>query len=202
MSGSRVIAPLVLLASAPFLLGACGGDDSSSADEEEITAAIEQSATTDTAANCSELQTQNFTEQTEFESGEAAIKSCEDSAGDGDVAGDSVEVSNIAVEGDTATAEVAFTGGGLGGQELALSLVKEGEQWKLDSLDEFLLFDKDRFAQGIAEGASSDGETPQFLVKCIALQVRVTADDELKAIYLSGDEEQLVRLFGPCFQGT
>ena len=44
-----LLAPLALLAAAPFLLAACGGDDSSQ-DEDDITAAIEQAATTDDAA--------------------------------------------------------------------------------------------------------------------------------------------------------
>lgn len=197
----RLLAPLVLLAAAPFLLAACGGDDSdSSADEDDITAAIEQAGTTDAAENCTEVQTQAFTEQTEFTTGEDAITTCEESAGDGEVAGDSVEVSNIEVDGDSATAEAIFTGGGLDGQTLAISLVKAGDQWKLDSLDEFVVFDKASFSAGLVEGASSDGETPQQVIDCIEQAVNDTPDDELQTIYLSGDEQQLVGLFGQCFQ--
>ena len=105
------------------------------------------------------MQTQAFTEQTEFTSGDAAITTCEASAGDGEVAGDSVEVENIEVDGDSATAEATFTGGGLDGQTLAISLVKEGDQWKLDSLDEFVTFDKDSFAAGLLEARPRTGET-------------------------------------------
>lgn len=195
----RFLVPLALLAAVPFLLAACGGDDSSQ-DEDDITAAIEQAGTTDEASNCTELQTQAFTEQTEFASGEEAITTCEESAGDGDVAGDSVEVSNIEVDGDTATAEAAFTGGGLDGQTLLISLVKEGDQWKLDSLDEFVVFDKKRFASGLLEGASADGEVPQGVLDCVEQAVADTPDEELQEVYLSGDEQQLFSLFGPCFQ--
>ena len=201
MPARRPLAPLVLLAAAPFLLAGCGGDDSSQ-DEDDITAAIEQAGTTDAAENCTEVQTQAFTEQTEFSSGETAITTCKESAGDGEVAGDSVEVSNIEVDGDSATAEAAFTGGGLDGQTLAISLVKEGDQWKLDSLDEFVVFDKASFAAGLIEGASSDGETAQQQLDCIEQAVNDTPDEELQTIYLSGDEEQLVGLFGQCFQAA
>jgi hypothetical protein len=199
---SRLLVPLAILAAAPFLLAACGGDDddSSSEDEDAITAAIEQAGTTDDAANCTEVQTQAFTEQTEFSAGEDAITTCEESAGDGEVAGESVEVSSIEVDGETATAEAAFTGGGLDGQTLAISLVKEGDQWKLDSLDEFVTFDKESFASGLVEGASSGGDVPQQVVDCISQQVEDTSDEELQSIYLSGDEDQLFGLFGPCFQ--
>lgn len=197
----RLLAPLVLLAAAPFLLAACGGDDSdSSADEDDITAAIEQAGTTDAAENCTEVQTQAFTEQTEFTQGDEAITTCEESAGDGEVAGDSVEVESIEVDGDTATAEATFSGGGLDGQTVAISLVKEGDQWKLDSLDEFVTFDKDSFAAGLLESAASDGETPQPVLDCIEQAVSDTPDEELQTIYLSGDEQQLLGLFGQCFQ--
>ena len=198
----RFLVPLALLAAAPFLLAACGGDDSSSQDEDDITAAIEQAGTTDEASNCTELQTQSFTEQTEFASGEEAITTCEESAGDGDVAGDSVEVSNVEVDGDTATAEAAFTGGGLDGQTLSISLVKEGDQWKLDSQDEFVEFDKDSFASGLLEGASADGNVPQAVLDCVEQAVADTPDEDLQEIYLSGDADQLFSLFGPCFQGA
>jgi hypothetical protein len=162
----RFLVPLALLAAAPFLLAACGGDDSSQ-DEDDITAAIEQAGTSDEASKCTELQTQAFTEQTEFASGEEAITTCEENAGDGDVAGESVEVSNVEVDGDTATAEADFSGGGLDGQTLTISLVKEGDQWKLDSLDEFVDFDKDSFASGLLEGASADGDVPQAVLDSV-----------------------------------
>ena len=84
---------------------------------------------------------------------------------------------------------------------LAISLVKEGDQWKLDSLDEFVSFDKDSFAAGLLEGAASDGETPQPVLDCVEQAVNDTSDEELQTIYLSGDEQQLLGLFGQCFQG-
>jgi hypothetical protein len=197
----RFLVPLALLAAAPFLLAACGGDDSSQ-DEDDITAAIEQAGTTDEAAKCTELQTQAFTEQTEFASGEEAITTCEENAGDGDVAGESVEVSNVEVDGDAATAGADFSGGGLDGQTLTISLVKEGDQWKLDSLDEFVDFDKDSFASGLLEGASADGDVPQAVLDCVEQAVADTPDEDLQEIYLSGDADQLFSLFGPCFQGA
>ena len=199
MPRAPLLAPLALLAAAPFLLAACGGDDSSQ-DEDDITAAIERAATTDDAANCTEVQTAAFTEQIEFTQGEEAIAACEESAGNGEVAGESVEVLSIEVDGDSATAEVAFTGGGLNGQTAAISLVKEDDQWKLDSLDEFTSFDKEAFTAGLLEGAAEDGELPQEAADCLTQAIESTPDEELQTIYLSGDEDQLVGLFGNCFR--
>ena len=202
MPKSRLLAPLVILAAAPFLLAACGDDDDeASQDEDDITAAIEQAATTDDAVNCTEVQTQAFNEQTEFTTGEDATATCEENADDGDVAAESVEVSSVEVESETATAEVAFEGGSLGGQTLAVSLVNEEDQWKLDSLDEFIAFDKASFAEGIVSGAA-EGDTPQQVVDCVEQEINSASDEELQTAYLSGDENQLVSLFGQCFQGA
>ena len=185
---------------ATLTLAACGGDDDGGGEDEvDVTEAVEQAATTDAAENCTEFQTQAFTEQTEFATGEQAVTTCQESAGDGEVAGESVTVENIAVDGDTATAEVAFEGGGLNGQTLALSLAKEDDQWKLDSLDEFLTFDKAAFSTALVEGAD-DGETPPEVLTCVEDAINAKPDDQIQTAFLSGDDEQLVSLFGTCFQ--
>jgi hypothetical protein len=197
---TRRLLALLALCATPLLVAACGGDDGGG-DEDDITAAIEQAATEDSAEKCTEAQTLAFTEQTEFEAGEAAVETCESNAGDGDIAGESVDVSNVEVDGDAATADVSFEGGGLGGQEIAVSLVKEDDQWKLDSLDEFISFDKAAFAEGLSASAEADGDIPPETLTCITDAVSAAPDEELQATYLSGDPEQLLTLFGPCLQG-
>lgn len=199
MLPTRLTILAAVAVAATLTLAACGGDDDDGGgDEADITEAIEQAATDDDAANCTEVQTQAFTEQTEFATGEEAITTCEESAGDGDVAGDSVAIENIEVDGDTGTAEVAFTGGGLDGQTLAVSVVKEEDQWKMDSLDEFVVFDKATFATALTDGAD-DGETPPEVLTCVEEAVAATPDDQVQTAFLSGDQEQLVGLFGDCF---
>ena len=53
-------------------------------------------------------------------------------------------MTNIDVDGDTATAKAAFTGSIFDGQSLDLALVKEGDQWKLDEFKGFSNFDRTR----------------------------------------------------------
>jgi hypothetical protein len=195
----RFLVPLAIVAAAPFLLAACGGDDSS--DEDDITAAIETAATSDAAENCTEVQTDAFNDQTEFAAEGEGTASCEENAGDGDVAADSVTVDAVEVDGDTASAEVAFEGGNLNGQVIAVGLVKEDDQWKLDSLQEFVTFDKAAFTEGLVAEASADGETPQQVIDCVEQTIDAASAEEVQQIYLSGDEQQLFGLFGECFTG-
>ncbi|MDP9189493.1 MAG: hypothetical protein M3O25_09620, partial [Actinomycetota bacterium] len=183
---------------ASLVLAACGGDDGGS-DDDEITEAIEQASTSDSAERCTEVQTQAFTEQTQFSTGEDAVTSCEEGAGDGENAGESVEVEGVEVDGDSATADVTFIGGGLDGQVLAISLLKEEDKWKVDSLDEFLSFDKAAFSAALLEQSSSDSEIPEQVVTCLEQALSSTPDEQLQAAYLSGDQDQLLALFGPCF---
>lgn len=200
MRRTRTTILAVAAATAALALAACGGDDNN--DDADITEAIEQAATNDSPEVCTEFQTVAFNEQTQYETGDAAVQACEDDAGNGDTAGDSVEVSNIEVDGDTATADVAFTGGGLDAQELAVGLVKEDDQWKLDSLDEFVTFDKEAFSNALVSEAEADGDTPPQVLDCLQQQLDATGEEELQSAYLSGDEQQLVDLFGSCFQGA
>jgi hypothetical protein len=110
-------------------------------------------------------------------------------------------VSSVEVDGESATAEAAFTGGTLDGQAVGLSLVKEGDQWKLDSLDEFVTFDKEALANSFSESLSSDEDVPPEVATCIVDELNAADDATIQEAYLSGDEEQLFGLFGTCLGG-
>ena len=195
----RKLALLIAALSSAFALAACGSDDSSE-DEDQITDAIETAATSGEPSTCTELQTQRFNEQTQFETGDAALATCKEQALD--VAAESVEVSNIEVDGDTATADTAFSGAQLDGQTITISLVKEGDQWKLDHLDEFVEFDAQAFADGIAEGASQGSDAaPPEIVDCLRNAITSGDPEAIETAYLSGDSSQLEGIFAQCFQG-
>ena len=101
-----------LLVFSALAVVACG---SSNSDESQVEEVVETSATSTDPADCTKLQTQQFLEQTTQESGKAAVKKCEEEA-KGEEGAESASVSNVEVDGSSATAEAALTGGGLGGQ--------------------------------------------------------------------------------------
>jgi hypothetical protein len=181
-------------------LGACGdgGDDQEpSAEEQQIAKVIEEAAIRADPANCSELQTESFNEQIYLETGEEATEACEEEPEEDQA--DSVEVSEIEVDGTTATAEAAIGGGDFDGQTLALELVKEDEQWKIDRLADFAELDRDSLNAAFAENVDRDGETPEELRDCVVEEFESFSDHEVEDLYLSGDPQRFLDAFGACF---
>ena len=198
--GKRVIAMLAAALLATFALAACGGDDNDDnggADEGQITKAIEAAAVSGDPSACTQYETQNFVEQTNDGTGAAAVKSCEKDA-DSSVA-DSVDVSEIEVDGSSATAKAAVTGSIFDGQTLDLALVKDGDQWKLDKFNGFEDFDKDKIVDGFTEQLKQDGSIPPAAVDCITQQFQ-NADDETIEGFFTSDSSNggLDQLFKPC----
>jgi hypothetical protein len=191
----HLLLPCLLLVSALFLV-ACGGSGSS--DESEIEDAIETSATSDDPANCTDLETQSFVEQSTSESGKAALKSCEEETADPESKADSVEVTEVEVEGDKATAQAAIAGGGFDGQALVLALVKDGNQWKLDEITEFAKFDQGAFAQQFKTQLEKGGEVEPKTTSCIVEALEEAPRAELEELMLSGDSTPIEELAESC----
>lgn len=202
------LAILVLAAlAAAMVLAACGddednGDAGASAEEREIVDVITTSVTSTDPADCTRLQTQAFAEQANFETGEAAIRDCEEEAADTSDDPESVEVTNVAVDGTAATADVSFTGSVLDGSTVSVSLLEEGEQWKLDRLDDIPEFDGDAFRREFAAQLPAEGDVPPQVSDCIVAAFEEASDEEIKSAFLSGDEQELIGLFGRCVPGA
>jgi len=199
MPASRLLAVLAMLCALPFLLAGCGGDDDDGggSDTDQITEVIETSATSDDPANCTELQTQAFTEQTNFETGEAAVTSCEEDAEDTSDNPESVDVADVSVDGESATAAVTFTGGAYDGSTLTVSLVKDGDQWKLDSIDDIPEFNAEGTKSALVEQLQADAELTPEQKACASQAVQGTDEATLRSIAL-GDANALVSLFAAC----
>lgn len=204
MRGGRLLTLLATLALAVGLL-ACGDDaddggDKPAGDEAEISEVIETTSTSADPTHCTELETQRFVEQTTAEQGEDALVECQED--DDESNADSVEVTNVTVNGATATADAAFTGSGLDGQAVNLSLVKEGEQWKLDHIERFVNFDKQAFLDAVRELllASDDPPVDEEQADCVVTALGAEDDASLQQQFLSGDDTQLEQLITPCFQ--
>ena len=85
-------------------------------------------------------------------------------------------------------------------RQIAVSLVKEDDQWKLDSLDEFIVFDKAAFTSVLLEQAAERSRHAAEVVTCVEEQLGAASEEDLQTAFLSGDEQQLVGLFGTCFE--
>lgn len=200
----RVLSALILVLVAALSLAACGGDDDDggSGDEAAVTDTIETSINSTDPADCTKLATQRFLEQTEFETGDAAVASCEENAADTSDDPDSVEVSDVSVDGETATADVTFSGSAFDGSTLSVDLTKEADQWKLDAITDIPTFNRAAFDQEFARQlGSGEDAVPAEIADCISQSLGQTDDEQVKTAILSGNQEELLALFGSCISG-
>ena len=193
-------AVLVAVAVLPLTLAACGGgNDLSSDDQDQITKTIEFAAVSGDPKACTEAQTLKFTEQTSGGTGDAAVKSCEKNAKD--TPADSVEVTNIDGDSDSATADASFTGKVFDGQTIEVGLVKEGDKWKLDDAIGFKNFDRDKFVAGLEKQFASEGGAPPGTVDCVSKNLDALSDQQIEDLFLHSNKQLENQVFGSCFNG-
>lgn len=196
MKKRHLLLPLALLALA---LVACGGGGDS--DEDKIVEVIETSVTSADPADCKELATQAFLEQTELEQGAAAVESCEESAEDTADDPESVEVSEVEVDGSAATANAAFSGGSFDGQTLTVALVDEDGDWKMDEITGFAKFDQEGLATAFEEAFESDEDVDPQLATCFAETIRELPKAEAEQLVIGGSQEPVVEIVEGCSEG-
>lgn len=195
MNKRHLLLPCLVVASA-FLLVACGGGGKS--DEDQITEAIETSATSTDPADCTKFATQNFLEQTTQESGPAAAKRCEEEAGEPEGSSESAAVSKLEIEGSEATADVALTGGGFDGQALAVALLKDGDQWKLNEITGFAKFNQARLVETFEKRFSEASEISGRTVTCFTEALEEASESEIEELLMSGSSEPIEELAEAC----
>jgi hypothetical protein len=126
-TATPVIAAIAVLA---LLAPGCGDDDGD--DEQEVREVVEEVFTSNDPEICGRL-TQNLLDQTSSQQGEEALADCEEQVQEGEPP-DSVEVGNVSAEGDEASATFSISGGDLEGGAGEVTLVREGDQWKVDAI--------------------------------------------------------------------
>jgi hypothetical protein len=196
MFRSRSIVLALLALGLALVLAACGGGGSD--DEGEITDVITTSVKSTDPADCTKLETQRFVEQTEFSTGPAAVTECQQDASDTSDDPDSVDVADIKVDGDNATANVTFTGGSFGGSTLTVALVKDGDQWKLDKITDIVSLDVATFKRSFADRLAASGDVPAQIKSCIGQAIQGASEQQIKQALLGGTEQDLVGLFSQC----
>ena len=186
-------------------LAACGGGDDSdsttgSADEAAITKAIQALATGTDPTACTQYATQKFVDQTNGPStGQAAVTACEKDfrSGQGAVA-DSVEVTDVQVDGSTATASAKATGNIFDGQTIELALVKEGGAWKLDLFKGFSDFDKTALINSFKGQLQSELGSSAAL-NCVTQNLDKQSDQALENSFTDSNDNTLdQQVFKPC----
>lgn len=180
---------LTLLAGA--LLAACSGDDpgggTEPVPEEEIQALLDRSFTASTEDDCVEIYTERAVEQVAQTDGDPVVE-CEENY-DPESDADSIEVSDLAVDGASATVTVASEGGVLDGTNVSLALVDD-EGWKIDQIDDIVIEDRTAFTKA-ADEALQEFEGAEVTKKqsgCIKRYITEdVTDEELERAILEGD---------------
>lgn len=194
MSKHLLLLPCLLVLSA-LAFSACG---SGSDEEGKVEETIETAATSTDPANCAKLETQNFMEQTGNEGGKSALKSCEEEAEKGENA-ESVEISNVEVDGSDATAEVVLSGGNsLEGQALEVALVQEGDQWKLNEVVKFTHFDKAKLVKSFEREIEKTGETSSKFAACFIEAFKEANQAEVERMLFSGNSKAFEEIAEGC----
>ncbi|MFL5899358.1 MAG: hypothetical protein ACJ76D_13045 [Solirubrobacterales bacterium] len=188
-----LLLPALLLA---LGLAACGGGGES--DEDKIVNTIETAATGTDPTVCDETQTLAFMEQTTGSGGKEAEKQCEKEAEAGEDNPDSVDVSNVRVGGEKATADAAFKGGTFDEQTLELALVEEDGEWKLDEFSGFAKFDPAPFVSALAEQLEEEPEIEPETAGCIVEGIEELPDSELESLVVENNTGPIGEIAEAC----
>lgn len=201
MKKTLLMLTLVLIASA-LALTACGGGGSSSSggsdDEAAIESTIEESATSTDPSKCTEFQTEAFNQQDHGVPAKEATKVCEESVEGTETPAESVNVSDIKVNGETATADAEIQGSPLNNQTVEVELAKEGGDWKLNKFTGFAKYDAKGLAAAFEEEVGKqEGITPG-LAKCLAEGIAKMPQGEAEELAFEGSTDGIEALVESC----
>jgi hypothetical protein len=152
---------------------------------------VEKSATSTSPSKCTEYQTVAFNEQDTGAKGQEAVAACEENVKESESPAEKIDVSNIDVEGETATAEAAVTGSALNGQTVELEVVEEGGTWKLNKFLSFTKFDGGALAEGLEEQfAKEEGVDPEE-AECVSQGIGNAPQKAVEELAFEGNYEAL-----------
>lgn len=186
----------MLLGGAALGLSACGG---ASSEEAEIRATIEAAAFDADPAGCRRYATQKLLEQTYKEQGERVFRRCEEDV-DEDMP-TAVTVTRIEVDGNEATAQVAYDGDrDYVGLVMILALVKRDGRWLEDEVTEFVEFDADavvmNWGRQMLRRAPSGVEARASA--CVIERLDDLDDEQFEALLLNPSYQPVMELARPC----
>jgi hypothetical protein len=196
---SLLLLPIALIAMA-MALTACGGGSSSSGGGEEaaIEEAIETSATSSDPSKCTEVQTEAFNETETGKTGKAALEACEKEAENESDPAESVNVSEISENGETATANAEIEGGSLAGQSVKIEVTKEDGDWKLNELVGFSNYEPAGIASVMEEKLGEEEGITPALAKCVAEGIEEMSQKEAEAMVFEKSSEGVEEIATAC----
>ena len=112
------------------------------------------------------------------------VPACEASIGRSGV--ERLKVDQISIDGDTASAVVTNSGGGLDGSRVRLRLCKEGGYWKLDRLLGFPHFDRPGYEHAYRHSVLAEG-TSGGALNCVSTRIRPLPDARIESLLLRGE---------------
>jgi hypothetical protein len=187
------------LAASAALLAACGpGREEAPGDKGEIADVVERVSTSTDPEDCTRLQTLVYVEQHNFSTEDDALADCRESAREPGDDPDSVRVTNVEVDGDTASADVTYEGGALDGSTFTLGLVLEDRQWKVDRTTDIPEMNVDAFRRALVERLAELGEVAPSVQRCISDSLKQAEEEQVTAAILGGTGESLSTLFIEC----
>lgn len=200
---SRYVLTCLLAVFSATGIGACGETRSSGSDDpgSEIAATVTQAYTSSDPTSCTVLSTLQSVEQVTGYSGQTAVSYCQQSASDPANDARAVEVSNVTVHGDRASANVRLQGTNLDGSTITQQLVKQGGQWKLDLITAIPHFDGHRYRHAFVALGLHNGDITRGQADCLRDALGAASDSQLIALNIdpTGGTDLFAQLFGRCY---
>lgn len=160
---------------------------------------LDRAITSTDPSYCGDAVTEPYLEQTEGSPGAVAFRACIEDAGDTASRADAIEVDDVTVDGQAATATVTYRGGSLDGSTMVLSLIEVDGEWLLNRVERFVHLDRSALSQDFRR--QFDDELNRFshrAAECALARIDKLPTHQLEAILLSGDRTDLNRTLVAC----
>jgi hypothetical protein len=198
----RASASLLLAALALSAVSGCGGSDDA---EGEINDVLDRTFTTSDPAQCEELSDKAIQKLLPSSSGaEDPVAVCKENL-DPSTEADSIEVTDLTVDGTDATATVTPQGGSYAGASVDVKLLDD-DGWKIDELGEIEIVDRDAYVDSLDQSLEASAFGANTLrprdLSCVSGYVRnkvSTAD--LQRSLTTGDRTYLYNAVRDCLGG-
>lgn len=184
-----------------FAFAGCGDQGDDGGDAIEVEEMIVSTAKSDDPAGCARLLTLHYLEQTTKLEGEAAVAACEESAVDPhNELPSKVTVSRVDVDGDSATATVAFVGSIFDRQTVRLALVRRDGQWKFHELLAFIDLDTERLVTEMGRELLHKAESPREAeaTGCVVRLLGEMSAPALESLMLDHSLDRILALGERC----